>query len=70
MSDRRILYIVSEDASGMRPYASTILNTILDENSRAIIVVRDEKSKDSYLSLPQQNIVYIDYPNKQVKFSQ
>ena len=62
MSDRRILYIVSEDASGMRPYASTILNTILDENSRAIIVVRDEKSKDSYLSLPQQNIVYIDYP--------
>jgi glycosyltransferase involved in cell wall biosynthesis len=62
MSDRRILYIVSEDASGMRPYASTILNTILGENSRAIIVVRDEKSKDSYLSLPQQNIVYINYP--------
>ncbi len=62
MNGRKILYIVSEDASGMRPYAATILNTVMNKKSWAVIVLRDESSKSSYLSLPQENIIYIDYP--------
>lgn len=66
VAKRKILYIVSEDASGMRPYAATILKTVMNENSWAVIVVRDEKSKDSYKLLPQQNIIYIDYPQRKL----
>lgn len=66
VAKRKILYIVSEDASGMRPYAATILKTVMNENSWAVIVVRDDKSKDSYKLLPQQNIIYLDYPQRKL----
>lgn len=66
MVNKRILYIVSEDAPGMRPYAATILKTQLNDMSHAVIVVRSEKSKASYSSLPQHNITYISYPQGKI----
>ena len=62
MRGRRVLYIVSEDAPGMRPYAATILQSQLNAESHALIVIRSEESKRSYSSLPQQTITFIDYP--------
>ncbi|MBQ4918176.1 MAG: glycosyltransferase [Muribaculaceae bacterium] len=62
MRGRRVLYIVSEDAPGMRPYATTILQSQLNAESHALIVIRSEESKRSYSSLPQQTITFIDYP--------
>lgn len=62
MSEYNVLYLVTEDSSGMRPYAATILKSVLNEKSWAVIVVRDEISRNSYSFLPQQNIIYVDYP--------
>ncbi|MBE6309978.1 MAG: glycosyltransferase [Bacteroidales bacterium] len=66
MTNKRILYIVSEDAPGMRPYAATILKSQLNDMSHIVIVVRSEKSKASYSSLPQQNITYVSYPQGKI----
>ncbi len=62
MRDKRILYIASEDTPGMRPYASSVMKAVWDENSWAIIVLRSEKSKLDYASFPQDKITYIYFP--------
>lgn len=63
MTNKKILYIATEDTPGMRPYASSVMKAVWDENSWAIIVLRSEKSKLDYASLPHQDkITYIYFP--------
>lgn len=62
MSESNVLYLVTEDSSGMRPYAATILKSVFNKKSWAVIVVRDKISRNSYSFLPQQNVIFVDYP--------
>ena len=67
MVNRNILYIASEDTPGMRPYSASVMKAVWDENSWAVIVLRDESSKKDYSLLPQDKITYIYFPKSKMK---
>ncbi|MEG2402742.1 MAG: glycosyltransferase [Muribaculaceae bacterium] len=58
----KILYIATEYTGGMRPYALSILKMMWNENSYAVIVIRDEYAQNDFIDFPQNKIFIINYP--------
>ena len=62
-ASRHILFLATEyDAPGMRPYASNIINTLWQEGDHVLIVTRDGADPAAFPGIPEENIIWIDYP--------
>ncbi|MDO4510444.1 MAG: glycosyltransferase family 4 protein [Bacteroidales bacterium] len=57
-----ILFLATEYASGMRPYACTIIHNMWNDRSHAIVVVKDEKYKQDFAHLDPERVHFITYP--------
>ena len=60
--NRKILYIVTEYKEGMRPYALSILKRVMNTESHAVIVIREERYKKDFTDFPQDKIHFVNYP--------
>ena len=52
-SNRKILFLATENAPGMRPYAFSMIKSTSNPLSHAIIVVKDEAEKKHYTGIEQ-----------------
>ena len=57
-----ILFIATEYAAGMRPYASTIIRSMWQEGDHVIIVAKGDNVKHDMDDLPGDSVTWVDYP--------
>ena len=56
--NRKILFLATENAPGMRPYAFSMIKSTSNAHSHAIIVVKDETEKKHYTGIEQYCTVH------------
>lgn len=66
-SKHSILFIATEYEKGMRPYACTIIHSLWNDSSHAIVVIKDEKYKHDFTDLEQSRIHFVHYPTCKCK---
>ena len=60
--NQHILFIASEYAAGMRPYANAIIHTLWQAGDHVLIVTKDGNFKHDFDDLPIDAITWVDYP--------
>ena len=65
--DQHILFLATEYAAGMRPYASTIVHTLWQAGDHVLMVAKDDDCRHDFDDLPASDVTVIDYPTS--KFS-
>lgn len=61
-SQHNILFLATEYEGGMRPYACTIIHNTWNENSHAIVVIKDKKYKRDFDDLDPERLHFVTYP--------
>lgn len=59
---RHILFLATEYAAGMRPYASAIIHALWQDGDQAVIVTKCDDYKQDFANLPAGSVTWIDYP--------
>lgn len=59
---RHILFVATEYAAGMRPYASTIVHTMWQAGDHVLVVAKDDSVKHDFDDLPGDSVTWVDYP--------
>lgn len=59
---KHILFIATEYAAGMRPYASAIIHTMWQAGDHVLIVTKGGHFKHDFDGLPIDAVTWIDYP--------
>jgi len=57
-----ILFIATEYAAGMRPYASTIIHSLWQQGDHVLIVAKEDSVKRDLDDLPGDSVTWVDYP--------
>jgi len=64
---QHILFIATEYAAGMRPYANAIIHSLWQEGDHVLAVAKDDQVKHDLDDLPPDAVSWIDYPVSKVK---
>lgn len=59
---QHILFLATEYAAGMRPYANAIIRTLWQPGDHILIVAKDDSVKHDFNDLPTDAVTWIDYP--------
>ena len=65
--EQHILFIATEYAAGMRPYASAIIHTLWQAGDHAIIVAKDDDVKHDFDDLDGDSVTWVDYPASKLR---
>ena len=65
--EQHILYIATEYAAGMRPYANAIIHTLWQAGDHAIIVAKDDDVKHDFDDLDGDSVTWVDYPTSKLR---
>lgn len=57
-----ILFVATEYAAGMRPYASAIVHTLWQAGDHVLVVAKDDSVKHDFDDLPGGSVTWVDYP--------
>ncbi|MBQ9555121.1 MAG: glycosyltransferase family 4 protein [Muribaculaceae bacterium] len=63
---QHILFLATEYAAGMRPYASAIIHAMWQDGDHVLIVTKDGQFKHDFDQLPTQAITWFDYPSSKL----
>ena len=58
---QHILFLATEYAAGMRPYASAIIHALWQEGDQVLVVAKDDSVKHDFDDLPTDSVTWIDY---------
>ena len=64
---QHILFLATEYAAGMRPYASAIIHALWQEGDQVLVVAKDDSVKHDFDDLPTDSVTWIDYPTSKLK---
>lgn len=64
---QHILFLATEYAAGMRPYASAIIHALWQSGDHVLVVTKDDMVKHDFDDLPAESITWIDYPKSKLK---
>ena len=64
---QHILFIATEYAAGMRPYADTIIHSLWQQGDHVLIVAKDDTVKHDFDDLPANSVTWVDYPVSKLK---
>ena len=64
---QHILFIATEYAAGMRPYADTIIHSLWQQGDHVLIVAKDDTVKHDFDDLPADSVTWVDYPVSKLK---
>ena len=64
--NQHILFIATEYAAGMRPYASAIIHALWQAGDHVLVVAKDDSVKHDFDDLPSDNVTWIDYPTSKL----
>ena len=64
---QHILFIATEYAAGMRPYADTIIHSLWQQGDHVLIVAKDDTVKHDFDDLPADSVTWVDYPASKLK---
>lgn len=64
---QHILFIATEYAAGMRPYADTIIHSLWQQGDHVLIVAKDDTVKRDFDDLPADSVTWVDYPVSKLK---
>ena len=67
LQQHSILFLATEYECGMRPYACTIIHSMWNDRSHAIVVIKDEKYKKDFADLDPARVHFIHYPTRKLK---
>lgn len=59
---QHILFLATEYAAGMRPYANAIIRTLWRPGDHILVVAKEDSVKHDFDGLPTDTITWIDYP--------
>ena len=59
---RHILFLATEYAAGMRPYASAIIHSLWQQGDHVLIVAKEDSVKHDLDDLPSDSVTWVDYP--------
>lgn len=65
-AEHHILFIATEYAAGMRPYASAMVHTLWQAGDRLLVVAKGEEVKHDFDDLPANQVTWIDYPTSKL----
>lgn len=57
-----ILFVATEYAAGMRPYASAIIHSLWQQGDHVLIVAKEDSVKRDFDDLPGGSVSWVDYP--------
>ncbi|MBQ9821579.1 MAG: glycosyltransferase family 4 protein [Muribaculaceae bacterium] len=63
---QHILFLATEYAAGMRPYANAIIHTLWQPGDHVLIVAKDDSVKHDFDDLPTDAVTWIDYPTSKL----
>ena len=66
-ASQHILFIATEYAAGMRPYADTIIHALWQPGDHVLIVAKDDSVKHDFDDLPADSVTWVDYPVSKFK---
>ena len=64
---QHILFIATEYAAGMRPYADTIIHSLWQQGDHVLVVAKDDTVKHDFDDLPGDSVTWVDYPASKLK---
>ena len=64
---QHILFIATEYAAGMRPYADTIIHSLWQQGDHVLIVAKDDTVKHDFDDLPADSVTWVDCPVSKLK---
>ena len=64
---RHILFVATEYAAGMRPYASAIVHTLWQTGDHVLVVAKDDSVKHDFDDLPSGSVTWVDYPKARIE---
>lgn len=64
---QHILFIATEYAAGMRPYADTIIHSLWQQGDHVLVVAKDDSVKHDFDDLPEGSVTWVDYPASKLK---
>ena len=64
---QHILFIATEYAAGMRPYADTIIHSLWQQGDHVLVVAKDDTVKHDFDGLPSDSVTWVDYPASKLK---
>lgn len=62
-----ILFIATEYAAGMRPYASAIIHSLWQQGDHVLIVAKEDSVKRDMDDLPSDSVTWVDYPTAKLQ---
>ncbi len=65
-TSQHILFIATEYAVGMRPYACRIIHDLWQQGDHVLIVAKDESLKQDFADIPPESLTWIDYPKQKL----
>ncbi len=66
-ASQHILFVATEYAAGMRPYANAIIHTMWQAGDHVLVVAKDDSVKHDFDDLPRGCVTWIDYPTSKVR---
>ena len=66
-ASQHILFVATEYAAGMRPYADTIIHALWQPGDHVLIVAKDDRVKHDFDDLPADSVTWVDYPTSKFK---
>lgn len=66
-ASQHILFVATEYAAGMRPYANTIIHTLWQPGDHVLVVAKEDSVKHDFDNLPADSVTWIDYPTAKFK---
>ena len=66
-ASQHILFVATEYAAGMRPYANTIVHVLWQPGDHVLVVAKDDSVKHDFDDLPADSVTWIDYPTSKLK---
>ena len=64
---KHILFLATEYAAGMRPYASAIIHNLWQPGDHVLVVAKDDTVKADFADLPVDAVTWIDYPTSKLR---
>lgn len=65
-ASRHILFLATEYAAGMRPYANAIIHALWQQGDHVVIVTKDKSGIRDFYDLPQDSVTWIQYPHSKL----